>query len=149
MDSASINIHLAARSTPLKLLCRGLEAGWRVGDGGAVVYLDPDDSGYNWITGSHHEFDLATFISRFSSNRQKIGLTIRLRENRGGKAVFYPDRMAFFLNLNQLRGEDRIVDFTWYLRELRPFLERVDVETIECRQSLRLVRPTPDYVVTE
>ncbi len=136
MGIASISIHLTARSRPLSLLCRGLETGWRVGDGGEVMYLDPDDEGYNWITGAHRDFDLASFISRFTSDRQKIGLTICLKDNRGGNAIFFPDRMSFLLNLNTLHDDDRIVDFTWYLRELRPFLDRVGVHTIECRQSL-------------
>lgn len=59
----------------------GEGTGVRVYDGVEVSGPDPNYEGFAWSIGTHYEFALAFFISRFTSDRQKIGLSIRLRDN--------------------------------------------------------------------
>jgi hypothetical protein len=121
---------------PRYLFQIGLNSGWRLGNEGGVMYLLPDDDDFSWNSMISREFSLECFLSALTCEGGKLGITVMFDSKRGGEIIIYPEKLFIQLSINQLRDDNSIVDFSWYLRKLSKFLTHIEIVSIECLQIM-------------
>jgi len=132
---STVDIDYIGTLSPRNVLKYLLDTGWHHIMENKVMYLNPGDQGaYDWQLVSADEFDINDFVSQHSEECP-VGISLVRDHDIGGDFLIRPKDLTISVVINrQYLPNSRLVDFSWYLNKLHPFMERIGVHSFKCEQ---------------
>ena len=130
----SIDITFARNYQPTEILTKLLKSGWTYCFEGEVTFLCPDDiNDFDWRSVSVAEFDLNRFLNSHEDS-DRVSMTLVNKESVGGDFLISKNTLTIMVSVNRtyLSVEQRIIDFSYYLKEFLPFISLMKVTDIKC-----------------
>lgn len=130
----SIDINFAVTYKPVDVLFALLDSGYSYVIDNEVCFVPTEDfDDFNWQSADPQAFDFKQFVESRQGCEQ-IGICLSLENDIGVNALIYQEYVILMLSINRqyLSYEHRVPDFSWYLKKLLPFIERVNISSIKC-----------------
>lgn len=130
----SIDITFARNYRPIDTLTKLLGNGWTYCYEGKVNFLRPDDiDDFDWRSVSIDDFDLNRFLDSHKEN-ERVSITLVNSHGIGGDFLIYKNILIMMVSVNRvyLSAEQRIIDFSRYLKYFLPFISLIEVSDIKC-----------------
>lgn len=138
-NQANVTISFSRKYELEFILRSGISCGWKIGSYGHILYLAPSESDdYVWQSANVEDFDLKEYFSCLGTDAHKLGLEIMLdSENMiGCDIVIFQDSIWFNPSINVVYLFDHIINFSWYLKFLKPFISLFAINSIVCSQNM-------------